>query len=312
MPQSPADVPLALLASIWALFGLFVGSFLNVCIHRLPLEGESVSRPRRSRCPKCRTQLGWSENLPVLSWLLQRGRCRHCGVAISIRYPFVELFTAGLWAAAALAPGGEDVVLTGVRVVVLSGLVVATFVDFDWFEIPDEVSIGGMLLAPVASLAVPALHAASPVAMAASSGEAVDAFGALNACLLGIFVGAGILLLIGEIGKRVYGKDAMGLGDVKLLGAGGGFVGAGGAFFSLMLAALVASLVGLALMVRFFLLTRARARSRGRQADLSRSIRVARLAGQNIAFGPYLALGIGIALLYWDSVEAALRIYFSY
>ena len=168
MRQSPADVPPALLASIWALFGLFVGSFLNVCIHRLPLEGESVSRPRRSRCPKCRTQLGWSENLPVLSWLLQRGRCRHCGVAISIRYPFVELFTAGLWAAAALAPGGEDVVLTGVRVVVLSGLVVATFVDFDWFEIPDEVSIGGMLLAPVASLAVPALHAASPVAMAAS------------------------------------------------------------------------------------------------------------------------------------------------
>ena len=78
-------------------FGLVVGSFLNVAIHRLPLEGETVSRPRRSRCPACRTELTWRDNLPVLSWLLLRGRCRTCGWRIPVRYPLVELLTAFLW-----------------------------------------------------------------------------------------------------------------------------------------------------------------------------------------------------------------------
>ena len=122
--------------------------------------------------------------------------------------------------------------------VVLSGLVVATFVDFACFEIPDEVSIGGIVLAPIAVLCVPAIHADSTLAglFADDSSGSVTRAGALAACLAGIAAGGGLLWLIGKVGSRLYGRDAMGFGDVKLLAAGGGFVGPGGALAVLMIA----------------------------------------------------------------------------
>lgn len=286
----------------WTTVGLFIGSFLNVAIHRLPRDGESVNKPRRSRCPACRTELTWRENIPLLSWILQLGRCRNCAWRIPVRYPLVELLTAGLWylAATATTPGDHGVFL--VRALVLSGLVVATFVDFDFLEIPDEVSIGGMVAAPVLCLLVPQLHADTWVAQYVSDSVPVDRFGALVGCMAGMAVGWSVLWLIGRVGTRAYGTDAMGFGDVKLLAAGGGFVGPGATLAALMLAALVASVVGTANMARFFFLTRSRARERGRPALLGRSIRIARIAGRYLPFGPYLALGIGIVLLYWKDV----------
>lgn len=289
----------------WTALGLFVGSFLNVAIHRFAIEGESVAHPRRSRCPQCRTELRWSENVPVLSWLRQRGRCRTCGWRIPWRYPFVELLAAGLWLAAALAtpPGAFGLVL--VRGVVLSGLVVATFVDLDHLEIPDGISKGGMALAPVLSLAVPTLHADSWLArLVSESTGSIDRAGALLACLGGMAVGGGVLWAIGWIGSRVYGREAMGFGDVKLLAAAGGFIGPGGALAALMVASLVASVAGVGNITRYFALLRARARQRGRHASPGHSLRVARVAGRYLPFGPYLALGIGIALLYWNHVAA--------
>src|SRR5215212_756717 len=92
-----ADLPPAIVWMWWGLLGLFVGSFLNVAIHRLPLEGETVSNPRRSRCPSCKTTLTWRENVPLLSWLWQRGRCRTCRWPIPARYPLVEALTAIAW-----------------------------------------------------------------------------------------------------------------------------------------------------------------------------------------------------------------------
>ena len=149
----------AALVAVWTTLGLFVGSFLNVCIYRLPLEGETVSRPRRSRCPSCKTTLTWRENIPVLSWLLQRGRCRTCGWRIPARYPLVELVNAGLWWHVIRTVGPQDWATWLVASVVLSALLVATMVDFDRFEIPDEVSIGGMVVAPVVCLLLPSLVA---------------------------------------------------------------------------------------------------------------------------------------------------------
>ena len=88
-----------------ALLGLLVGSFLNVVVHRLPLEGESISKPARSRCPACRATLSWRENIPLVSWIVQRARCRHCGAGIHWRYPLIEAANALLWGlAAAMAP----------------------------------------------------------------------------------------------------------------------------------------------------------------------------------------------------------------
>lgn len=308
MPSAD-EVPMPLSPQLfivwWVLLGLVVGSFLNVAIHRWGLPGESVRRPKRSRCPNCRHELSWRENVPVLSWLLLGGRCRWCRWRIPWRYPLVELLNAGLWGlCAALAPGEWGLVI--VRSVVLSGLVVATFIDFDHFEIPDEVSVGGIVLAPIASLALPALHAETWLALELSGGR-VDRAGALIASLAGILVGGGALLAIGLLGKALFRRDAMGLGDVKLLAAGGGFVGPGGALVALLLGSFVASIVGVINIVRFALLSQRRGRARGVPKPLGKSFAVARVVARYLPFGPYLGIGIGITLLAWNDVAELLR-----
>lgn len=294
------ETPQALVLTAWALFGLVVGSFLNVVIHRLPLEGESVLRPLRSRCPSCRRELTALDNVPVLSWLFLRGRCRTCRWAIPVRYPLIELSNAALWlVAGALAP---SLPLALIWVTVLSGLLVATAVDFDRFEIPDEVSIGGMALAPICALLVPALHADTALARELSGPGGVDRMGALVACLAGEAAGGGVLLAIGWLGKALFKRDAMGLGDVKLLAAGGGFIGPGGALIALFLGSIAASLMGALNLLRFLCLSRSRARSRGVKKPFGRSLATARIAGRYLPFGPYLGLGIGIVLVDWKDV----------
>ena len=290
----------------WTTMGLFVGSFLNVAIHRLPREDMSVSKPRRSVCPKCGRQLTWSENIPLVSWIAQRGRCRGCKAPISARYPLVEALTACAWWLCAYLTPSESWPLLTIRVTVLSGLIVATFVDFDCFEIPDEVSIGGMVLAPLASFVVPELHAATWLAQHFSNAPEVTRAGALIASLGGMAVGGGVLIAIGWLGKRVFGRDAMGFGDVKLLAAAGGFVGPGGALAALVIASFVGALAGLGNIVRFVVVLRARVAARRTQRSFARSLHAARAAGQMLPFGPYLALGTAIALLYWKHVSVRL------
>lgn len=299
----PDSMPPWLWISGWTLVGLFVGSFLNVAIHRYPLEGESVSHPRRSKCPSCSTQLGWKENVPLLSWLIQKGRCRTCGWRIPLRYPLVEALTAGVWLLTVLVTPQEEPFLLAVRVLVLSGLVLATFVDLDCFEIPDSVSIGGMVAAPVLSFLVPELHAYSPVAAWFSeAGEGVTRVGALTASLLGLAVGAFILYAVGRLGDRLFGRESMGFGDVKLLSAGGGFVGAGGVVMTLVIGSFLASAIGILNMLRIFAGSLARARRIGIPRSVRRARIYARARGRYIPFGPYLAGGIGIALLWWKDV----------
>lgn len=297
-------LPRELVIVAWGAFGLVVGSFLNVVVHRLPLEGESVWYPLRSRCPSCRRELTALENIPVLSWLALRGRCRTCRWPIPVRYPLVELTNGALWAlAGALALRSEQgLELALIHAVVLSGLVVASAVDFDRFEIPDEVSIGGMVLAPLCSFLVPALHQDTWVARRFSEGIGVDRVGAGLGSLAGIAVGGGSLLFIGWLGKKLFRRDAMGLGDVKLLAAGGGFAGPGAALLALFLGSLVASVVGAANLLRFFCLSRARVRARRTAKPLGRSLASARIAGRYLPFGPYLGIGIGIVLLAWKDV----------
>ncbi len=278
--------PLA--TAYWVLMGFLVGSFLNVAIHRLPTEGESIFKPLRSRCPKCRTTLTWYENIPVLSWLILFGRCRTCRSSIHWRYPLVEILTALLfWAAADSFMG--DTAHIAIVVLVLSGLVVATFVDLDCYEIPDEVSLGGCVLAPLLSFLVPRLHEID-----------LDRFAALGECLLGMAVGGGILYFIGWLGSKVYRVDAMGFGDVKLAAAGGGFIGASGVLYALLIAAILGSLVGVLNMFRLYCELRLRVSRRHRRDGRLRSLQAARLAGRYIPFGPYLAVGIALSLLGWN------------
>jgi leader peptidase (prepilin peptidase)/N-methyltransferase len=298
------ELSLPVFLAWWTLVGLLVGSFLNVAIHRHAIEGESVSKPRRSRCPSCKTTLTWRENIPLVSWLVQRGRCRTCGWRIPLRYPLVEALNAGLWVWIAAQTFPERWAVGLVQCVVVSGLIVATFVDFDCFEIPDEVSIGGLVAAPIVSFLVPELHRNGVIVAWLDGASQIEPsrMAALSSALFGMAAGAGILWLIGKVGSRLYGRDAMGLGDVKLLGAGGGFVGPGAVLVALMIGALTASVFGLLNILRYGALVRARNRRRGRAQGIGHALAVGRVAGRYLPFGPFLALGIAAVLLCWQAL----------
>lgn len=190
-------------------FGLLVGSFLNVCICRMP-KNESIVMPA-SHCPHCKKDILWCDNIPVISYLLLLGRCRFCGEKISFRYPLVELLTAVLLTVLFLSFGVTPRFFT--YSVLVCGLVVATFVDFEIQEIPDEISLGGI----VAGLALAFIF---PSVM----GEAARLRGFL-ASLIGAFAGGGSIYLLGVLGKFAFKKEAMGGGDVKLMAMIGSFVG---------------------------------------------------------------------------------------
>ncbi len=282
-----------------ALFGLFVGSFLCVVVHRYQIPGQTPSDPKRSSCPECGHLLSWWENIPVISWVALRRRCRACRVLIPARYPLMELLTASVWWMAASATPG-DLLLLGIHLLVLSALLTASFVDLDCYEIPDSVSIGGMWLAPLAACAVPALHEHTWIAQWLSDGLEVTRGASVVASLAGMAAGGGILIMVSRLGSRAFGQDAMGFGDVKLLAAGGGFIGPGGVLVALLLGSVTASVVGIVNIIRFFCLVRGRDRSRDRKRGPARAWRTARVAGQYLPFGPHLALGVALVLLYWE------------
>ena len=239
--------------------GACVGSFLNVCIHRIPRD-ESVIHPR-SRCPSCRNMIAWYDNIPILSYLLLRGRCRHCGTTISPRYALVEALTAVLFLGIWWIHGAT--VVTPLYLLVVSGLILATFVDFEHMIIPDRVSIGGMVAGLVLSAAFPVLH------------HVEGHLDGLLLSLIGLITGGGSLWLVAVLGKMMFKKDAMGLGDVKLLGAIGAFMGWQSVLFTIMISSLVGSVVGLTFIVS------------GRGEWQSR-----------IPYGPYIALAAVVWMLW--------------
>jgi len=256
-----------------AVFGAMVGSFLNVCIYRIPLD-QSVVTPR-SHCMSCGKLIPWYHNLPILSYFILRGKCAYCKATFGFRYALIELLTAFLFVAVwCTLPPGTPLAAYAVAPVwwlFLAGLIIATFVDFDHFIIPDSVSIGGMAAGVIISALVPSIH-----------GETVWHQGAMWS-VVGLAVGFVPLQTIRLVGTWYYrwrgriAKDeyAMGFGDIKLIGAIGAFLGAYGAFFSIMAAALIGTLVALP----FVLI--------GKKALLDR-----------IPFGPYLSLGAAIWLFF--------------
>lgn len=171
-------------------FGAAIGSFLNVCIYRLPRD-LSVNEPRRSFCPSCKKPIPWQQNLPLLSWLLLRGKCANCGSRIGFRYFAVELLTALLFLAVWLAFPWP---ITLVYWVFVSLLLVATFIDFEHFIIPDEITIGGTVAGVLASLALPGLMGEESRwrALAQSLGAAA--------------LGYVLLWIVLEAGKKAFGK----------------------------------------------------------------------------------------------------------
>lgn len=203
-PNIWAAVPFQLWSLVCFVLGSMVGSFLNVCIHRLPLGQSIVSPP--SHCPHCKYSIPWYLNVPLLTWLYLRGKCRNCGAPIAIRYFLVELLTAVTFLCCWLAFGSQSAALALVYALFLSGLIAATFIDFEHFIIPDEITVGGMVAGFACSFLLPALH-----------GQASPS-GGLRQSLLGMGVGAGIIYLILRAGKLLFGRQRVTLpADAKVV-----------------------------------------------------------------------------------------------
>jgi leader peptidase (prepilin peptidase)/N-methyltransferase len=185
------------------IFGLIVGSFLNVCIHRMPL-GQSIVHPP-SHCPHCQYSIPWYLNIPLLTWLYLRGKCSNCKAPISIRYFLVELLTGLLFLGVWLFYGHKSVGLVVAYAILLSGLIVATFIDFEHFIIPDEITLGGIAVGFLCSFAVPALHQTQAGVLA------------LRSSFLGIIVGGGIIYLILRVGKILFGRKKLQLPSETLV-----------------------------------------------------------------------------------------------
>lgn len=215
-----ADQAVSVLAG---LLGAMLGSFLNVCIHRWPKE-ESVIRPR-SRCPGCGQPIAWYDNIPVLSWLLLRGRCRRCQTPISVRYPAIELAMAGIWAYMAWRYGPSWQGVSGaIFFSILLGIAVT---DAREYIIPDEFTWGGLAIGLLLSLA------------AGLPGLAHALIGGASGYLL--------LWAVAAMGQRMFKEEAMGGGDIKMMAMVGAFLGWQGVLLTVFLGALLGTLIFLPL-----------------------------------------------------------------
>ena len=252
------------------IFGAIVGSFLNVCIVRLPHE-KSVVTPR-SHCVGCKKTIPWYDNIPFFSYMILRGKCRWCGEKFSVRYLFVELITAlvflGFYKVFGLSA------LLWPYLVMVSGFIVATFVDFEHRIIPDEVSIGGMGVGLIFSLFIPQMHDV----VALDRPFYLVHLQSLGLSFLGLLVGGGSIYLMGMFGEFLFKKESMGGGDVKLLAMVGAFLGWKAAILTFFVAPFFGAVYGIAEKIR--------------TKDTA------------IAYGPFLVLGALIWLFYEEALIA--------
>jgi leader peptidase (prepilin peptidase)/N-methyltransferase len=245
------------------MFGSIFGSFMNVLIYRMPRE-EKIGLSR-SRCPHCKQTIAWYDNVPFLSFILLKAKCRHCKGSISPRYFIVELLTAltlcFLW-----WQFGNPV-FTSVYFVFASMLIVGSFIDLEFFIIPDAINFIGLGFGLLASTVFPQLM-----------GKEIWWQGLLTS-LLGAFVGGLSLFLIAMLGEFLLKKEAMGMGDVKLLAMMGSFIGWKMVLFTIFLSSLLGTIGGV-LLILFGKTT---------------------MKGK-IPFGPYLAMGSVVSLLWGNKI----------
>ena len=236
--------------------GACIASFLNVVIWRVP-RGESIVSPP-SRCPKCGAAIRWWQNVPILSWLALRGRCAKCKASISPRYILVELLGGVLFLAAFLKFG----VWAPILWVWLALMIVGSFIDFDHKLLPDFVTVGGM----VYGLALATGASLLPMPACVTGPFAFPLFNSL----IGLAFGFGLLGLVRFFGSKAFGREAMGLGDVFLMGAVGALFGPVAVLVTLILSSVFGSVVGLGLVALA-------------KAKFGRFV--------EIPYGPYICLG---------------------
>ena len=275
-----------MLLQIYALVvGLCVGSFLNVCISRWPLE-QSVVRPR-SRCPNCGHEIAWFENIPVVSWIALRARCRGCGQPISAVYPLVELSIGLVWFFSIRNFGAD---FTGLRMAVFFTILAGVAItDVKYYLIPDGFTISGLVFSVVSAFAAPFL------------GESFFFAGPLDS-VMGACVGAGLIAIIGWLGEVVLGKEAMGMGDMTLMAFVGAALGPERALATVFLGATIGAVIFLVIVYPITLLRKRPAQPvevavEGSAAETTPGFPL-------VPFGVFLAPAAVITLLWGDLLIA--------
>ncbi|MFP4156501.1 MAG: prepilin peptidase [Opitutales bacterium] len=281
------------------IFGAIVGSFLNVCIYRIPEERSIITPGSSCRCGRA---IPFYHNIPILSWLLLRGKAACCGARFSVRYPAIELLTGLLFLAAWwVHPPGVAVI----GMLFISFLICATFIDLDHMIIPDRFSVGGMVLGVVLSFCFPALHGFEGMWLVAGVQSGVTA-------MIGALVGAGLVYWILVLGEIVFRKPAMGEGDVKFVGFIGAFCGWQGAVFSMFGGAFIGSVILLPLLLAsrlFGARSSPAAPAQGESGDPPGEGGTEELQlGAQVPFGPMLAVG---GLIYFLGFSGFVDAYFA-
>jgi leader peptidase (prepilin peptidase)/N-methyltransferase len=265
-----------LLIAAWAViffFGAAVGSFLNVCVSRWPAD-LSVVRPR-SRCPKCESPIAWYDNIPIVSWLVLRAKCRACSNPISAQYPLVELVVAIIWV---LAVWNYGITFTAFRVGLAATILLGiTLTDLLHYVIPDGFTVTGFITALAFAFIAPVVGDVGPFA------GPWDA--ALGAC-----AGAGLIAIVGWLGEVAIGKEAMGQGDVTLMAVVGALVGPSRAFLTVFVAAGIGAAAFLLVVGP---IAAARAKRRGVEFEMPL-----------VPFGVFLAPAGLLTLLWGDAMLA--------
>ena len=280
-------------AGLVAILGAIVGSFLNVCIYRIPAERSIISPG--SACG-CGSPIAFYRNIPILSWILLRGKASCCGQPFSLRYPAIELLTAVLffWAWSIYSP---TVAILGM--LYISFLICATFIDLDHMIIPDRFSIGGMVIGVVLSIFFPALHGIEGLPIISNIQSGITA-------IIGALVGAGLVYWIAVLGEVIFRKPAMGEGDVKFAGFIGAFCGWQGAVFAMFGGALLGTIILLPCLLIGRLLGGRGTDSSVDESGEGESEHVQ--FGMQVPFGPMLA---GAGLIYFLGFNVYVDAYFA-
>jgi len=249
--ENATALQLPIACALMAVLGAMIGSFLNVVIHRLPLE-QSIVFPN-STCPKCRKPIKPYDNIPILSFLALRGRCRSCGARISPRYPAVEALTAALFAAVTWHDGlsfalAFDLAFT-------ASLIALVFIDAENMILPNAITYPGILFALITRLVVPYLTGPThfedlPQLISILPARLPLGAVSLIGALIGAVAGGGSLWLMGFLWEKVRGVEAMGFGDVKMMLMVGAYLGWRLTILTILLAAFTGSLAGVAVMLQ--------------------------------------------------------------
>ncbi len=257
---------------LWGIFifylGAIIGSFLNVCIVRLP-KSQSVIRPR-SHCLHCQKPIWWYDNIPLFSLLFLKGKCRFCKGKISFRYFLVELITALIFLGFYLYYGVSFKMMA--YLIMVCGFIVATFVDFEHRIIPDEISVGGIVVGLIFSLLIPELQGVV-FSKTFSLGPHLTSLGR---SLLGVLIGGGSIYAMGLLGDFLFKKESMGGGDVKLLAMVGAFLGWKLAVLTFFIAPFFGAVYGI--------------------------VEKIRTKDSAIPYGPFLVLGAMISLFWGEQI----------